>query len=86
MVTINPKWQEKMLRKLEDYSRDPENNPPIDEVTTFSPATKWLIAEAARKGIKLCVTRLGAGVTRLVSWEPCPYCNGTGRNKKGKRK
>jgi len=69
MIT-NPKWKLKMENRLKEIKENAEAAL-LDEIITFAPAVKWLVATAAQMGIPLYVTRLGSGVTKIVSAELC---------------
>ena len=68
MSQINPKWAEKILQCIVARST-------IDEISSYKPATQWLIYQLTKRNLPYKIHNLGAGVQRITTdTDTCPCC------------
>ena len=65
---LNIAWQRKINALLAKSDQ-------LDEVVSYAPAKRWLIARLARLGVPFRVYNLGGGVARVTTeTDRCPCC------------
>lgn len=76
-MRISDKWQIAREAEMTEFVRSGKH---FTTVSSYNPATQWLICRLAARNIPFRLIQIGAGVKQITTeTATCPKCHGTGK-------